>query len=151
MDLIRTKDGKIIDLEAKDVSSYEFVYDKEAREEYGEEYGFVCIYYYDKDKGKHIEHDACGGCSMDNFYLKDIVRHSEAIEDLCDAYICGDDYKEHIILSYEQMEESYWKVRLLDGDKKVIIYAAIWITGDNGEPILKSVAQMNERGELELL
>lgn len=32
-----------------------------------------------------------------------------------------------------------------------MIYGAIWTTGEHGEPILKSIAKMNNDGELELL
>ena len=31
------------------------------------------------------------------------------------------------------------------------VYGAIWTTGEHGEPILKSVAKINDKGELELL
>ena len=33
----------------------------------------------------------------------------------------------------------------------VNVYGAIWTTGANGEPILKSVAKLNKEGVLELL
>lgn len=35
--------------------------------------------------------------------------------------------------------------------KYYALYGAIWTTGEHGEPILKSVAKMNNEGKLELL
>lgn len=65
---------------------------------------------------------------------------ADTIEELIDTYIVipkeGKPY----------MECKKWDI----SDYKEV-YAAIWTTGEHGEPILKSVAKMNEKGELELL
>ena len=71
--LITTKKNKIIDLEDKSVSSYEYVDKKTAEKEWGEEEAFYNVYYYDSDKGEHIERDGKGGSSMDCFRESEIV------------------------------------------------------------------------------
>ena len=82
----RTKDGRIIDLNSKLVSSYEIIDDNTAKEEYGEDNGFICVYYFDEDIGEHIEYDNKGGRSMDNWFLKDIIKEADTIEELSDEF-----------------------------------------------------------------
>lgn len=91
MKYIVTKDGRIIDLNSKQVSSYEIIDDKTAVDKYGEISGFICVYYYDEDIGEHIEYDGKGSRSMDNWYLKDIVKQADTIEELCDGYVVESD------------------------------------------------------------
>lgn len=71
----------------------------------------------------------------------EILKEADAIEDLLDETIlvCVDG-------THELMNKSY------DGEPKEIVgvYGAIWIKGEYGEPILKSVAKLNEKGVFEL-
>ncbi len=78
----------------------------------------------------------------DNDFGK-IIKSSDFIEELCDEFVLLD--KElnhrHIVTSPKGFMPS----------KDYELYGAIWIDGDHDEPILKSVARINEKGELELL
>lgn len=71
---------------------------------------------------------------------------ADTIKELIDEFVVVDvnSYWTYQALKFdlEQLKESF---------DNVIIYGAIWIKGENGEPILKSVAKMNEEGNLELL
>lgn len=90
--------------------------------------------------------DKRAGLPNPNIEEIEIIKQADTIEELCDEFVCGDNYKEHCVLSHERFDESYWKERLLDGDKTVSIYGAIWT--DKG---LIYAAKMNDKGELELL
>lgn len=148
MKYIRTKDGRIIDLTSKQVSSYEIIDDKKAIDEYGEESGFICIYYYDEDIGEHIEYDGKGSRSMDSWHLKDIIKQADTIEELCDEFVY------HFLVSntYEIMPKEDLEPQRKDcllfhiKEKHHEVLGAIWT--DKG---LIYVAKMNEKGELELL
>ena len=142
MKYIRTKD-KIIDLTSKQVSSYEIVDDKKAINEYGEDSGFIMVYYYDEDIGEHLEHDGKGGRSMDNWYLKDIIKQADTIEELCDEFVA---YHKTLKLTYVIR-----KMPFVEQDENFNIYGAIWT-----EWGLKYVAKMkgilpNGEREWELL
>lgn len=82
----------------------------------------------------------------------------DTIEELCDEFI----YIKHIDdkcfkYFYNSIDTAKNELYNSDGTlhykprKDLEIYGAIWTTGEHGEPILKSVAKMNEKGELELL
>ena len=141
---VRTKDGRIIDLNSKLVSSYEIIDDNTAKEEYGEDNGFICVYYFDEDIGEHIEYDNKGGRSMDNWYLRDIIKEANTIEELCDVYVLDEKlyYKiEDLKFHIKQLKEwNRWP------DYLIKPYGAIWT--DKG---LIYVAKLNDKGELELL
>lgn len=149
MKYILMKDGRIIDLTSKQISSYEFVDDKRAIDEYGTDSGFIMVYYYDEDIGEHIEYDGKGGHSMDNWYLKDIIKQADTIEELCDEFVYK--YKNPY---YKEAQETYELVKMSLENMKATMemtsgatfYGAIWT--DKG---LIYVAKMNEKGELELL
>ena len=80
----------------------------------------------------------------------EVIAQADTIEELCDKWIIIENGIPHI-LAYE--------CDLLDkinnNEKAGIIntigYGAIWAKGERNEPILKSVAKMNNKGELELL
>lgn len=72
--------------------------------------------------------------------------------------------KEPILKEGDAIEKLFdTKVKVFDDGSRIIcpdistktghyiLYGAIWTKGDKGEPILKSVAKMNEKGEFELL
>lgn len=79
-----------------------------------------------------------------------VLKVVDTIEELCDAWIiipigvaCNPfiiNFNEDIspFINYNHIIYSH-------------IYSAIWVKGENNEPILKPVAKMNEKGELELL
>lgn len=150
MKYIRTKD-KIIDLTSKQVSSYEIIDDKTAVDEYGEDSGFIMVYYYDRDIGEHIEYDNKGGHSMNNWYLKDIVKQADTIEELCDELVLKDlDTEMCFVMSAVHIQDirDNWE-NLMDNDylKNHTIYGAIWT--DKG---LIYVAKWNKESDrLELL
>lgn len=152
MKYIRTKDGRIIDLNSKLVSSYQIIDDKTAIEEYGEDSGFVMVYYYNRDIGEHIEYDNKGGSSMDNWYLKDIIKKADTIEELCDEFVYFAEELYDIPISVRLNDKiafaqakSNFKLGCECGFKNWL-KLAIWT--DKG---LIYVAKMNEKGELELL
>ena len=142
-----TKDGRIIDLTSKQISSYEIIDDKRAIDEYGVDKGFIMVYYYDEDIGEHIEYDGKAGRSMDNWYLKDIIKQADTIEELCDRVVVKDfNNKEPRIYNPNKYN---WKAtaKTLFGLRKVEwVKFAIWT--DKG---LIYVAKMNDKGALELL
>lgn len=78
---------------------------------------------------------------------------AETIEELCDGFVmydeqfADDESFTHIV--FASLEEA--KKNMKYQTNKAIIYGAIWTKGRHGEPILTSVAKMNEKGELELL
>lgn len=77
----------------------------------------------------------------------EIIKQTDTIEELCDCVI-------YVKVGYENNAETirdFQKRNRKSFDKDLIVYGAIWTAGEYGEPILKSVAQMNEKGELELL
>ena len=84
----------------------------------------------------------------EEWYIKNKgYRFANAIEELCDEFVCignGDYDTSGDKNIYDELTE-----RMIDTYKN--IYGAIWIKGEYEEPILKSVAKMNEKGELELL
>lgn len=79
------------------------------------------------------------------------VKEADTIEELCDAFILlnEDNGRRKICLPYE----IGLRARIYEGLGAVHqkIYGAIWIVGEHNEPILKSVAEMNEKGEMVLL
>lgn len=79
-----TKDGAIYDLKSKEVSSWEYIDNDTAINEYGVECAFYTIYYFDENKGHYSEYDGKGGHSCDFIEEKDILKQSENLEELCD-------------------------------------------------------------------
>lgn len=76
-------------------------------------------------------------------YKADIVKQADTIEELCDCFVVirpqpkGNDY-------YTLHRFAYVKEHCLNGNE--VVYGSIWVDGD-----LIKVAQMSEKGELELL
>ena len=140
MKYIRMKD-KIIDLTSKQVSSYEIIDDKTAIDEYGEDGGFIMVYYYNRDVGEHIEYDNKGGHSMDNWYLTDILKQADTVEEL----MMIDDlvFKKNgdiFVIANQAYIDYYIKHKSV---------AKLFIKDSKGNYI--RAAEENEKGELELL
>lgn len=75
-----------------------------------------------------------------------IVAQADAIEKLCDMFVIVSKANP-LIKNFTVHIESAKSYGTEDDD----IYGAIWAEGDKGEPILMSVAKMNEEGDLKLL
>lgn len=73
----------------------------------------------------------------------EIVREEDVIDELFDELVCD----ESLIVKFCNTEEIIKRI-LSEGRT---IYGAIWIEGKHKEPILKSVAKLNEKREWELL
>lgn len=77
---------------------------------------------------------------------KDVIAQADTIGKLIDVYVIKD--KDERLPFVSKTDFDY----VNNKDKANFeVYGAIWVTGKNGEPILRSVAKMNEKGELELL
>ena len=70
-------------------------------------------------------------------------KQADTIEELCDEFV-----SDHFVCKDLKQLLEYIKLGNVMGTQ---IYGAIWINGEHDEPILKSVAKMNDKGELELL
>lgn len=141
--------NKIIDLTSKDVSSYEIIDDKKAKEEYGEESGFIRVYYF-SCKGQHCETDDKGGRTMDNWYLKE-VKFADTIEELCDEFVLVASYRFRRPKTATELEKELYEMINFYTDKDDKIYGAIWVQLPNGAWRLEPVAKVNNKGELELI
>lgn len=84
------------------------------------------------------------------------IKQADTIKELCDCFV----FKKEIYRKIEKRNdlEGVPMIRMFDihffdlyEDEWERIYGAIWVKGEHNEPILKSVAEMNEKGELELL
>lgn len=140
---IRTKDGRIFDLESKEISSIEYIDKNTAINEYKVECAFYTIYYYNGLKGHYLECDNKGGYSCDFIEEKDILKQADTIKELCDEFVVKDSFDKYCLeidANYEALKCNGW----FNGD--YLIYGAIWT--DKG---LIYVAKMNENGELELI
>lgn len=82
MRILLLKNKKVIDLENKQVSSWNYI-DKTRIEDYGIEEPCYEIYYFNRDIGEHIEQDDKGGQSMDSIYESQIQKTFETLEDYC--------------------------------------------------------------------
>ena len=78
---------------------------------------------------------------------KDILKQADAIDELIDELIDMVDGKP-VIESDENCV--FLSCKKMLGEIKDI-FGAIWVIGENNEPILRSVAKENEEGKLELL
>ena len=146
MSFIRTKDGKIFDLENKKVSSWEYIDNDTAINEYGVEGAFYTIYYFDENEGHYSECDGKGGHSCDFIDEKDILKQANTIKELCDEFHIEYDSlsfsKEINYVKYYDFEIA--KNNLEDGDT---LYGVIHIKGKG----LIYVAKMDSDGKLELI
>ena len=77
------KNRKVIDLEDKGISSWEYIDEKRAKsDEFGWEEAFYVIYYFDENKGDHLEQDDKGGRSMDNYDESFVLATCDTPEEL---------------------------------------------------------------------
>lgn len=81
---------------------------------------------------------------------KDTIQ-ADTIEELCDEFVLVAPYRFRKPKTATELDKDFDEMRYFYTDKDDTIYGAIWIFDDNGVPTLKSVAKMNDRGELELL
>lgn len=79
-----------------------------------------------------------------------IIEQADTIEELCDEYVIIDYIdNRHGITFYYTFEDA--RNEIARHPKESALYGAIWVFDSNGAPTLKSVAKMNEKGELELI
>lgn len=77
-------------------------------------------------------------------------RQSDTIKELCDEFVFVDGDCDPLLCTYEEL--IYWFNYSKEQQFKTRnCYGAIWIKGEHNEPILKSVAKMNEERKLELI
>lgn len=123
MKYIRTKDGKIFDLERFEDKTTPV----------GKAVGLITLI----DKNKICDYE---------IFKKDIINQADTIEELCDEFVGFDDSSKlkiffaHYKLARECKEERE------KNNEKIKLYGAIWT--DKG---LIYVAKTNDRGELELI
>lgn len=92
--------------------------------------------------------------NYEHIYLEEIVKESDKLEKLFDRYVLnGVDIifinKDKTKYRFENEDDWWYDIREIE--LRNGIYGAIWTKGEDGEPILKSVAKMNTEGELELV
>ena len=124
MKYIRTKDGRIIKVAI-------------SKEEYEKDY-----------KNSNVSYEEWFGCFCFNL---DTIKVANTIEELCDELVVVQkDFRDLLNADTHCLQtlKKYYEINKIE---ILGIYGAIWITGEHGEPILKSVAEMNEKGELELI
>lgn len=80
MRILLLKNKKVIDLENKQISSWNYI-DKTRIEDYGIEEPCYEVYYFNHDIGEHIEQDDRGGQSMDSIYESQIQKTFDTLED----------------------------------------------------------------------
>ena len=87
------------------------------------------------------------------FIRKDqVIDQAETINALCDEFVWDKLIIEFRDKTHFHYENDDFIFELNESILKEGIYGAIWVTDDNGAPILKSVSKMiNMEGELELL
>lgn len=103
----------------------------------------------------HCKHNLIGK----RFEEINIIKQADTIKELCDEFILFDKdnlvyvpididfYSKEYIFKYADGDYTEM-TKIADTDE---IYAAIWTKGNKGEPILKSVAKLNDKKELELI
>ena len=149
MKYIRTKDGRIIDLE-------KFINKEKANPNY-------TSFRFNKIKkdgtltwsaigtSKCSNKDQIGRrCHFGGSFNCKIIKQADTIEDLCDEFV--------IVAKKDKNIKPYFTpyltatLAVFDDVKSLLdtddVYGAIWTIGEHGEPILKSVAKMNEKGDL---
>ena len=90
----------------------------------------------------------------EHIYLEAIIKESDKLDKLCDHLVVIEKgssmlpFLQHRFLGDLFLADS-WDRRFQEN--KIEVYGAIWTKGKDEEPILKSVAKLNEEGELELL
>lgn len=149
---IRTKDGRIVDVqkfigEEKDTPYYyDFKFDEIKNEE------DYCVLNWTAigSKENSIKEQVGKRCQFGATIDSPFIAQADTIEELCDELVatnrgCKCLYKPSEVFGCQDKEAVNELI------KSSLIYGAIWTKGEHGEPILKSVAKMNEKGDLELL
>lgn len=152
MRYIRTKDGRIVDVqkfieETKDTPYYyDFKFDEIKNE------GDSCALNWTAvgSKENTIKEQVGKRCQFGVTIDSPFIAQADTIEELCDEIIIKR-YDEPTPHNSPIGKSKSWKAYQPIVKEVEAICGAIWTEGDKGEPILKSVAQMNEEGDLELL
>ena len=122
MRYVITKDLKIYDLESKKISSWEYIDKDTAQKEYGCEDAVYNVYYYNREEGCYLECDDKGGQSMDSFYVNDILKSGDIVDELCDEYVIVDllENEKPILIIKSVIRE------MMRRTTNIQIYGAIW-------------------------
>ena len=76
-----------------------------------------------------------------------ILAHANTIKELCDEFVCIDNRgKEYRPFRFYFLSDLYSFIKANNLFERYIVYGSIWVDGN-----LIKVAQMNDKGELELL
>lgn len=140
---IRTRDGRIFDLQDTKVSSVEYIHTEEQLKEYGLEEPSYSIYYFSEDEGQHLEHDGKGGHSMDCIDQSEILMEGDKLEEVCDKLVSFDNFG-RVIDVYGIINLPY--TRLVVKSTNFVGYVMAAICTDKG---IMYVAKMNNQGEWE--
>lgn len=91
-------------------------------------------------------------------HKKEVVKTANTIAKLCDDFIIMEDKDSFALACYDSGDKTFY---IKNTDEEVSLseclryeyelYGAIWIKGEHGEPILKAVAKLDDKGVLELL
>ena len=151
MKYIRTKDGRIIDIESFINKEKENPYYSDYEFEEIKNDGDTCVISWtaigtkENSQKDQVGRRCCFGATIDSPFIK----QADTIEKLCDRY-----------LVYVSSTDDLFVYKRLSLAKQVIedlplgtyIYGAIIVFGSNHEPIIKAITKpLNEKGELELL
>ena len=154
MRYIKTKDGKIIDVE-KILENAKEKYNSYSGGYYQKISSFKLKKVEDElvavpldENGKTIKHKNLRYNIFFRCYLEDIVKQSDNLDELIDEYILKDTETGYCgIMDKEVMKHSINPGTAYGRE----FYGAIWAIGDNDEPILKSVSKFNSEERLALL
>lgn len=80
-----------------------------------------------------------------------VEKQADTIEELCDELVIIGEFGNFLVNPEELDKHADGQTKEMLENGLLQCYGAIWTTGEHGEPILKSIAKMNDKGELELL
>ena len=103
---------------------------------------------WDYDEDNHCYYE---DSKIDSIGKKDVIKQADTIEELCDEFVLVRENVSNERMKFYQCLYSRLCDTQFDRKPNDKVYGAIWTTGEHGEPILKSVAKMNEEEKVCLL
>ena len=94
-------------------------------------------------------HVVCCGNRL--VFEDEVIRQADTIEELCDEFILVAPYRFRHPKTATELDKEFYEMKSFYTSKDDTIYGAIWTTGKDDEPVLQSVAKVNEKGDLRLL
>ena len=146
MKYIRTKDGHILDIEALINQEKENPYysDHEFEEIKNEDDCCVLNWTAIGTELNTIEDQVGKRLNYGMTITSPFIAQADTVEELCDEFVIVGKKKHKV----KGITKVIYSINQLKNNE---IYGAIWTKGAHDEPVLKSVAKLNEKGELELL